>query len=92
MGKNKGTLCWICANAYAHKCEWMKNYTPVNGWEAQKTVIHDLFNGDIDSYKVIKCPNFIPDKIFETFTTKSVDFDTPLCYNRLLKIKKEVKK
>lgn len=53
------SLCNICDNAYAHKCCWFKDYTPVDGWTAKKVP----FWGTAYSftYCVKDCPNFIPD-------------------------------
>ena len=54
--KRGASLCNRCDNAYAHKCCWMRNMTPVKGWEAEK---FELYWGV--SYYVHKCPNFVPD-------------------------------
>lgn len=50
------TLCWKCKN-YT-KCSWYKTFTPVEGWEAEKTKLKISENHYVDSYKVISCPMF----------------------------------
>lgn len=51
------TLCWYCKKAYGF-CSWSdKSFTPVPGWEAEKTVIRCRYYVD-DSYKVKSCPQF----------------------------------
>jgi len=51
------TLCWSCSNAYGGGCPWFKNYTPVDGWTADETVVNE---SDIDiaasSFRVRECP------------------------------------
>lgn len=66
--KKKHTLCWDCANSVPNPetgkgCRWSVLYKPVDGWEAQETVIisrPDRTVGDcrIKSFKVISCPEF----------------------------------
>lgn len=60
------TLCWTCQNACCG-CSWSQSFTPVEGWEAKPTKIRlvPLAKGGleyIESYKVISCPNYIPDE------------------------------
>ena len=50
------TLCWSCRNAYAHRCGWMQNCQPVEGWSAQST---DAVRG---AMLVTSCPNYIQEK------------------------------
>ena len=57
--KRLSSICWDCQNAYAHKCCWFKNYTPVKDWNAH-------YNAKTGSYMVDKCPNFVPDIKKET--------------------------
>lgn len=56
--KEIDTICWDCANATnGNLCPWVKDYTPVEGWDAIPKRIK--FNDAItDSYIVIACPNF----------------------------------
>lgn len=57
-----GTLCWSCQNASCG-CSWSRWYEPVDGWDAEKTII---LSGneypDIESYLVKKCPEYIKDR------------------------------
>lgn len=54
----KDTICWKCANACGG-CDWSKKRAkPVAGWEA---IRRDLYGG-IESYIVLSCPKFEPDK------------------------------
>ena len=57
-GKNfdgRQTLCWDCRNCTKPEiCPWVRDYTPVPGWEARKTEIRTLG----ESYLVIDCPLF----------------------------------
>lgn len=54
------TLCWDCANAvHDEKCPWVKDATPVPGWEAEETHHTGFFA--FDSYRVTKCPLFVRD-------------------------------
>ena len=50
-------LCWCCKNACG-RCSWSQSFVPVEGWDAELVVIKDI-EGDIDSYKIKKCPEFI---------------------------------
>lgn len=66
--KYRATLCWKCANAVPNRegtrgCSWSKEFKPVEGWDAEKTV---LFTGywnskrfGTDSYIVKSCPEFV---------------------------------
>lgn len=57
-------ICSVCAKA-AGQCSWSKNFTPVFGWQAKKTLIRHIVNGkrdlDIESYKIDYCPEFLYD-------------------------------
>lgn len=54
----KETICWKCANACGG-CDWSKKRAkPVDGWEA---IRRDLSRG-IESYIVLSCPKFVPDR------------------------------
>lgn len=55
---NKETKCWSCKNANG-KCSWSKNFQPVEGWTAIKTIIP---SDNEESYLVYKCPNYVLDK------------------------------
>ena len=59
--KTKDTLCWHCAKCTGHCC-WSSHFQPVKGWDAIPTKIRTRdFLGNlnvIESFKVIKCPEF----------------------------------
>lgn len=64
------TLCWRCGNACIKGCSWSKDFTPVKGWKAKYLPLrvpkHDgkkfkATGGKLPSYRVRKCPEFIPD-------------------------------
>lgn len=53
------TLCWSCQNVT--KCCW-KDKIPVKGWDAIPHTVDDE-EGEIRTYRVIKCPNYLEDEI-----------------------------
>lgn len=49
--------CWTCRNACGG-CSWSREFQPVEGWTAEKTVIPS--NGEYaESYRIVKCPEYI---------------------------------
>ena len=54
------TLCWDCAKA-VNRCSWSIDFTPVEGWTAEKTKLRNKDNGYVESYRVTACPEFEPD-------------------------------
>lgn len=51
----KQTLCWDCKNSTKPDiCPWVRDFTPVPGWTAEKTEIRNLG----ESYLVKECPLF----------------------------------
>lgn len=60
MGANTNTtptLCWDCRNCTKPEvCPWVRNFTPVTGWEATPTVVGKHY--PMDSYLVTSCPLF----------------------------------
>lgn len=64
--KRQDTLCWECANSVnGDKCPWVKDFTPVNGWDAEPDLIWyntPLVDGVVKheqpSYIVKNCPLF----------------------------------
>lgn len=52
-----GQLCWSCANATG-KCSWSQSFIPVEGWVAKPKITKDP-EGNINTYKIISCPQFI---------------------------------
>lgn len=68
--KKKETICWSCQNACG-KCSWSRKFEEVKGWVAEKTTIKGESNSlipEIPSYRVIKCPKYLPDKHSNSFT------------------------
>lgn len=70
------TLCWNCKNTNRFKCSWFKDFTPVPGWVAEKTIRNYThtstwrdrgkirrrsFAHEVESYYVIECPGFEPE-------------------------------
>lgn len=51
-------LCCSCKNACGG-CNWSKCFLPVEGWDAIPTIIKDK-EGDMHSYKISGCPEYIP--------------------------------
>lgn len=63
-GCKQPTLCWDCSRAVgprSHRCSWANDFKPVDGWEAEFTIVHAGNAGDTTSYFVHKCPEFIRD-------------------------------
>ena len=63
--KEKRSLCWSCANATnGRKCPWVRNFTPVLGWEAEKNHVNGNGKGGhgYESYNVRKCPLYWADR------------------------------
>lgn len=62
--QDKPTLCWKCEKACGG-CAWSKDFIPVDGWKAEKTMILAdrgyYANKVVDSYIVKKCPLFVDD-------------------------------
>ena len=52
-----GQICYICKNACGG-CSWSANFIPIEGWDAQPTIIKDS-EGDFASYEIKGCPEFI---------------------------------
>ena len=57
----RDTLCWDCKNALLG-CSWAKDFEPVKSWKSRKT---PKTITKPSSYKVYKCPEFIPDEMRE---------------------------
>ena len=62
-GKKSGhsTICWDCEKQCG-KCDWSREFKPVEGWKAIPTKIvtrgRKYNDGMIDSYNVYECPEF----------------------------------
>ena len=57
---SKNQPCWTCKNCYG-KCNWSRDFKPVEGWIAEKTFIES--NEEYaDSYKILYCPEYKKDE------------------------------
>lgn len=55
----KPTLCWNCANSVDQdKCPWVRDFTPVPGWDATPTIHAEGGWQEFESYIVHSCPLF----------------------------------
>lgn len=54
------SLCWKCGRATGF-CPWSREFEPVQGWTANKTIVRQSADVEFESYEVIKCPLFEPD-------------------------------
>ena len=52
----KEQLCWMCQNACGG-WSWSSCFQPVEGWTAEK-----VHRKTYDSYRIEKCPEYVPDK------------------------------
>ena len=57
-------LCWICKNAVPNPitctgCNWSKKSKPVDGWKAREKMMKIWGGGEVVSYFVTECPEFI---------------------------------
>ena len=43
------SICFDCENAYAHKCQKIRDGTPIKGWSVEKGT---------EGYRVLACPGF----------------------------------
>lgn len=62
--KNKRSLCWYCANSTnGSKCPWVRSFTPVDGWVADKNHVNGngKYDKGYDSYNVKSCPLYRAD-------------------------------
>ena len=62
MAERNRTLCWDCANACGD-CTWSdrNEQKPVAGWTAVRREQHHKDGTTVESYIVVKCPEFIRD-------------------------------
>ena len=53
------TLCWRCKHsAGKNMCSWARFFVPVEGWDAQPTMLASSQGRMRDSFHVRKCPQF----------------------------------
>ena len=50
-------LCWTCGKACG-KCLWSAFALPIYGWDAKAIIVRDVA-GDMNSYRIKKCPLYI---------------------------------
>lgn len=58
--KNVDSICWDCKHATGG-CSWSREFEPVSGWNAEKTLIKGYRDDDnylVNSYCVYECPLF----------------------------------
>lgn len=66
--KDVPTLCWNCqraAGSVTQRCEWSRSFRPVPGWIALPAPVTVGTGGGKHielSYRVIRCPQFVPDE------------------------------
>lgn len=67
-GAFEQTLCWTCANTYAGMCPWFTDFTPVEGWDAERVEIKSQSKLKLgcESYIVHRCPNYVPVSTVDT--------------------------
>lgn len=57
-------ICSVCEKAI-NGCSWSRTFTPIMGWQAIKTKIKRVkgatIKSDIESYKILYCPEFLYD-------------------------------
>lgn len=65
MAYKNEQLCWTCQNARADLCCWMRDMTPVQGWDAYWLDEITLPSGHVRqaTYSIKKCPNYVSDTI-----------------------------
>lgn len=56
------TICWRCQNACG-RCSWSKNFTPIEGWVAERKDVKIAIGEYAESYEVITCPLFKEDEV-----------------------------
>lgn len=53
------TLCWRCQHSTGkNMCSWAQRFVPVQGWDAQPTLLASSQGKMQDSFHVRKCPQF----------------------------------
>lgn len=57
----KDQPCWTCSKACG-KCDWSRDFNAIKGWDAIPVLVKDR-EGDIRSYKIKKCPEYIRGRV-----------------------------
>lgn len=71
-GVDSMQLCWSCRRtccAGEKQCPWAFDGTPVEGWKATPSVVHEYSGEDIKSYKVEACPMYLEDPLYYESTS-----------------------
>jgi len=70
----KEQLCWDCKNACANACCWMRDCTPVPGWDAKEVARHKSDQGLYlgPTYAIKSCPNFVQDEKDKTSVSSNL--------------------
>lgn len=64
----RSQLCWNCKNAVPSAstgCSWSRSFVPVDGWDAEETVLYQVANGrstEVRSFHIMYCPEFEDDR------------------------------
>lgn len=74
--KNKEQLCFSCKNACGN-CSWSKNFTPVEGWTAEKIVLPR----EVETYAIYSCPEYVYDGICARCKYFDVSYKVPELWN-----------
>lgn len=56
MKKLKDSLCWHCSRATDGSCSWSKDFTPVSGWVARRSITKWHYGAE--TFLVKECPQF----------------------------------
>ena len=59
-----GSLCNFCKRAarfLEFPCPWAKEFEPVKGWDAEKTILKFAGNQNCQTYRIKDCPLFMED-------------------------------
>lgn len=79
----KHTLCWDCTRS-GNTCPWLRNFTPVKGWEAEKTKLRMQRGAGkyeyVDTYKINKCPLFRVSERVSSISKMKTN-GTVICWN-----------
>lgn len=54
----QSSLCWCCRKSVRQECSWAKDFVPIKGWNAVKTIKNPDGLYPIESYNVKDCPEF----------------------------------
>ena len=64
VDRYKHNICWDCQKAVCG-CNWSRNFTPVEGWEAELIEYQPWDTNDSHphtTYHITKCPEFVKDE------------------------------